>query len=351
MDGINEKGEKIDPTQLGIIWIAATNRPDVLDPALKRPGRLDRLITVPAPGLIHREKVLKIHTKRVKLAAEVDLMEVARICPGYSGADLMNLANEAALVATRRGADSVYLVDFIQARETIEMGAENRSLTLTPMEKLITSLHEGGHTLLNLAGERFGHDPFLKVTNVPRGNALGLTWFRPERDKVSINKEEFKAMLATLMGGRVAEQICLGKSKVTSGAGGDLKMAQKRAFSGITELGFADSEALEGRSWFGESDSAFISSLSEFDKRAIQREVTYFVREATATALQVLSDKRQALFHIARTMYIEETLDRKRVLELIAESEAEGFAPITWEALVEQTAGQEAEKLAEATKS
>lgn len=346
MDGINEKGEKIDPDQLGIIWIAATNRPDVLDPALKRPGRLDRLITVPAPGLLNRQKVLAIHVRKIKLAAEVDLLEVARICPGYSGADLMNLANEAAIVATRRGANAVYMVDFIQARETIEMGAENRSLTFTPMEKLITSLHEGGHTLLNLAGEKFGHDPFLKVTNIPRGNALGLTWFRAERDKVSITKEELKAMLATLMGGRAAEQMYLGKSKVTSGAGGDLRMAQKRAFSAITDLGFADNELLEGRSWSGDSESAFVSALSEFDKRAIQREVTHFVREATATACQHLAEKQPALFNIVRAMYFEETLDRKRVLELIAESEAEGCEPLTWDELLAQTVGKDVEKLA-----
>jgi cell division protease FtsH len=353
MDGINEKGQQIvNPDELGIIWIAATNRPEVLDPALKRPGRLDRIVTVPSPGLKHRAAILAIHTGKegYKLDATVDLTEVARLCAGYSGADLANIANEAANIATDRDADAVYLIDFVEARETIEMGAENRSLIMSRLEVLLTSLHEIGHTLLNLDGEQFGHDPFQKVTNIPRGNALGLTWFRPESDKLGVTKAEIKALMATLMGGRVAEILGRGTELVSSGAAGDMQMAEKRAYQAVTVLGFAESEELEGRAWG--SDDTYGQRLSEYDKRLIQAEVTKMTKAATKRAHDHLTEKLQVLFKLTIALYYKETLDRQQVLDLIAEHDAAGSSDeqpeLTWEDVVRLTVEADEAKLAAA---
>jgi len=339
MDGVDDKGEKIlDLENLGIVWVGATNIPDVLDPALTRPGRLDRIITVPNPNLAGRLKLLQVHTRKIKLAANIDLLEIARLCPGYSGASMKNFANQAALVATRRGKEAVELVDFVDARETIEMGIENRSLALTPMDKLKTSLHEIGHTLLNLAGEVYGHDPFQKVTNIPRGNALGLTWFRPEADKVGVTYEEIKALLATLMGGRVAEEICLGgKDKVSSGAMGDMRMAEERAHTAVTQLGFAENPELEGRAW-GSNDPHGMR-LSERHKELIQAEVSRMTREGTETAKNYLNEHAQVFFRLIIELYNKETLDRAEVLAIIAavESESNVQSPLTWQDVLAQT--------------
>lgn len=343
MDGVDEKGEKIlDLENLGIVWIAATNIPDVLDPALTRPGRLDRIITVPAPNLAGRLQLLKLHTRKIKLADNIDLLEIARLCPGYSGASMKNFANQAALIATRRGKEAVELVDFVDARETIEMGMENRSLALSPMQKLKTSLHEMGHTLLNLAGEVYGHDPFQKVTNIPRGNALGLTWFRPEADKVGITREELMALLATLMGGRVAEELCLGgKDKISSGAMGDMRMAEERAYAAVTQLGFAENAELEGRAW-GSNDPNGLT-LSERHKELIQGAVSDLTRKGTNTAREYLESHIQTLYQLTIELYNKETLDRKEVLAIVAAAEENSGsdALLTWEDVLAQTVGRD----------
>ena len=200
----------------GIILIAATNRPDVLDPALMRPGRFDRQITVPNPDFIGREKILKVHARKVPLAPDVDLKVVARGTPGFSGADLMNLVNEAALLAARRSKRIVTKAEFEDARDKIMMGAERRTLMMTDEEKRLTAYHEGGHALVSLC--MTGSTPIHKATIIPRGRALGMVQSLPERDEISQSYEQFIAMLAMGMGGRVAEELVFGHDQVTSGA-------------------------------------------------------------------------------------------------------------------------------------
>ncbi|MFZ2004621.1 MAG: ATP-dependent zinc metalloprotease FtsH, partial [Stellaceae bacterium] len=205
----------------GVILIAATNRPDVLDPALLRPGRFDRQVVVPNPDVVGREKILKVHMRKVPLASDVDPKIIARGTPGFSGADLANLVNEAALMAARRGKRSVAMLEFEQAKDKVMMGAERRSMVMTEDEKRLTAYHEGGHALCMLYAE--GHEPLHKVTIIPRGRALGITMFLPERDKYSQSKLEIKAMLASLFGGRVAEELIFGSDKVTTGASDYIK--------------------------------------------------------------------------------------------------------------------------------
>src|SRR5438445_339074 len=202
----------------GVILIAATNRPDVLDPALLRPGRFDRQVVVPNPDVIGREKILKVHMRKVPLASDVDAKIIARGTPGFSGADLANLVNEAALMAARKGKRSVAMSEFEHAKDKVMMGAERRSMVMTEDEKKLTAYHEAGHALCMLYAE--GHEPLHKVTIIPRGRALGITMFLPERDKYSQSKLEIKAMLTSLFGGRIAEELIFGPDKVTTGAPG-----------------------------------------------------------------------------------------------------------------------------------
>src|SRR5476649_2805734 len=199
----------------GIILIAATNRPDVLDPALLRPGRFDRQVVVPNPDVVGREKILKVHMRKVPLASDVDARIIARGTPGFSGADLANLVNEAALMAARRGKRSVSMAEFEHAKDKVMMGAERRSMVMTEEEKKLTAYHEAGHALIAIEVE--GSDPIHKATIIPRGRALGVTMFLPERDKYSQSKQEIKAMMTSLFGGRVAEELIFGEDKVTTG--------------------------------------------------------------------------------------------------------------------------------------
>src|SRR5690348_6617279 len=222
----------------GVILIAATNRPDVLDPALLRPGRFDRQVVVPNPDVVGREKILKVHMRKVPLASDVDAKIIARGTPGFSGADLANLVNEAALMAARRGKRSVAMTEFEQAKDKVMMGAERRSMVMTEDEKKLTAYHEAGHALCMLYAE--AHEPLHKVTIIPRGRALGITMFLPERDKYSQSKLEIKAMLASLFGGRIAEELIFGPDKVTTGAADDIRRATGLARRMVTELGFSE---------------------------------------------------------------------------------------------------------------
>src|ERR1700757_467973 len=219
----------------GIILIAATNRPDVLDPALLRPGRFDRQIVVPNPDVIGRERILKVHVRKVPLAPDVDLKTVARGTPGFSGADLMNLVNEAALMAARRGKRIVTMAEFEDAKDKIMMGAERKSLVMTEEEKLLTPYHEGGLAIVAINVK--ATDPVHKATIIPRGRALGMVMQLPERDKLSMSKLEIKAMLASLFGGRIAEELIFGPDKVTTGAADDLRRATQLARRMVTEFG------------------------------------------------------------------------------------------------------------------
>ncbi len=222
----------------GIILIAATNRPDVLDPALMRPGRFDRQIQVPNPDFIGREKILKVHARKVPLAPDVDLKVVARGTPGFSGADLMNLVNEAALLAARRSKRIVTKAEFEDARDKIMMGAERRTLMMTDEEKRLTAYHEGGHALVSINMK--GSIPIHKATIIPRGRALGMVQGLPERDQISQSYEQLIAMLAMAMGGRVAEELVFGHDNVTSGAASDIQQCTRVAKAMVTQLGFSD---------------------------------------------------------------------------------------------------------------
>jgi cell division protease FtsH len=304
----------------GIILIAATNRPDVLDPALLRPGRFDRQIVVPNPDVMGREKILKVHVRKVPLAPDVDLKVVARGTPGFSGADLMNLVNEAALMAARRGKRIVTMVEFEDSKDKIMMGAERRTLVMTEQEKLLTAYHEGGHAIvaLNVAAT----DPVHKATIIPRGRALGMVMQLPERDKLSMSYEQMTSRLAVLMGGRVSEEIIFGKDKVTSGAQSDIEQATKLARAMVTRWGFSDEL---GTVMYGENqEEVFLGysmgrqqNISEATSQKIDAEVRRLVEMGLADARRIITEKRQDLETLAQGLLEYETLSGDEIMGLL----------------------------------
>ena len=305
----------------GIILIAATNRADVLDPALLRPGRFDRQIQVPNPDFIGREKILKVHARKVPLAPDVDLKVVARGTPGFSGADLMNLVNEAALLAARRSKRIVTRQEFEDARDKIMMGAERRTLMMTEEEKRLTAYHEGGHALVQLSMP--GAMPIHKATIIPRGGALGMVQGLPERDQISQSYEQLIAMLAIAMGGRVAETLVFGHDNVTSGAASDIQQCTRVARAMITQLGF--SKELGTVAYAEPQQEQFLGystgrsqSLSEATQQRIDSEVRRLVQEAYDTAKRILTEKRPQLDALAQGLLEFETLsgeEMKGILE------------------------------------
>jgi cell division protease FtsH len=304
----------------GIILIAATNRPDVLDPALLRPGRFDRQIVVPNPDVMGREKILKVHVRKVPLAPDVDLKVIARGTPGFSGADLMNLVNEAALMAARRGKRIVTMVEFEDSKDKIMMGAERRTLVMTEQEKLLTAYHEGGHAIvaLNVAAT----DPVHKATIIPRGRALGMVMQLPERDKLSMSYEQMTSRLAVLMGGRVSEEIIFGKDKVTSGAQSDIEQATKLARAMVTRWGFSDEL---GTVMYGENqEEVFLGysmgrqqNISEATSQKIDAEVRRLVESGLAEARRIITEKRQDLETLAQGLLEYETLSGDEIMGLL----------------------------------
>ena len=304
----------------GIILIAATNRPDVLDPALLRPGRFDRQIVVPNPDVLGREKILKVHVRKVPLAPDVDLKTVARGTPGFSGADLMNLVNESALMAARRGKRIVTMAEFEDAKDKIMMGAERRTLVMTEGEKLLTAYHEGGHALTALSVA--ATDPVHKATIIPRGRALGMVMQLPERDKLSMSYEQMTSRLTILMGGRIAEELVFGKDKVTSGAQSDIEQATKLARAMVTRWGF--SEEL-GTVMYGENqEEVFLGysmgrqqTLSEETSRKIDGEVRRLVEGGLEEARRILTEKRDQLEIIAKGLMEYETLSGDEIMGLL----------------------------------
>jgi cell division protease FtsH len=315
-------------TQEGVIIIAATNRPDVLDPALLRPGRFDRQITVNLPDVKGREEILRVHSKKVKLAEGVDLAVVARGTPGYSGAELANVINEAALLAARRGLKGITLAELEEARDKVRWGKERRSLALSEKEKTNTAYHEAGHALLL---ELLPHtEPLHKVTIIPRGPSLGSTMWLPEEDKYTNRKNELLASLAVKMGGRVAEEIVFGD--VTTGAAGDIKMATAMARKMVCEWGM--SEKL-GMVEYGEhEDYVFLGreltrnrDYSEATAEEIDREVRRLLDDAYQTAKQTLIANRNHLDAIAKTLLEYETLDGLQIKELIEHGELRNPPP------------------------
>src|SRR5665213_1689720 len=304
----------------GIILIAATNRPDVLDPALLRPGRFDRQVVVPNPDVVGRENILKVHVRKVPLAPDVNLKTIARGTPGFSGADLMNLVNEAALMAARRNKRMVMQAEFEDAKDKVMMGAERRSLVMTDEEKMLTAYHEGGHAIVALNVK--ATDPVHKATIIPRGRALGMVMQLPERDKLSMSREQMTSRLAIMMGGRVAEEMVFGREKVTSGAASDIEQATKLARLMVTRWGLSDKL---GTVAYGENqDEVFLGyqvsrqqNISEATAQTIDAEVRKLVEAGNAEATQILNDKRSDLEVLARGLLEFETLTGDEIKDLI----------------------------------
>ncbi|MCW4116915.1 ATP-dependent zinc metalloprotease FtsH [Aurantimonas sp. MSK8Z-1] len=305
----------------GIILIAATNRPDVLDPALLRPGRFDRQVVVPNPDVTGREKILKVHVRNVPLAPNVDLKTIARGTPGFSGADLANLVNEAALMAARRSKRLVTMLEFEDAKDKVMMGAERRSMAMTEEEKKLTAYHEAGHALVGLH-EPF-NDPLHKVTIIPRGRALGVTMNLPERDRYGMRKNEMEARLAMIFGGRAAEEIIYGLDNVTTGASNDIQQATNMARAMVMEYGMSDKL---GRLRYRETqDEVFLGHsvarqqhMSEETARMIDSEVRGIVEVAENKARKILNDHIDELHMLANALLEYETLSGDEVRDLLA---------------------------------
>ena len=307
-------------TNEGVIIIAATNRPDVLDLALLRPGRFDRQVVVGLPDIIGREKILKVHAKKIKMAPDVNLRTVARGTPGFSGADLANIVNEAALLAARKSKRIVTLNEFEEARDKVMMGAEKRSMVQTEDDKKLTAYHEAGHAIVSLNEK--ADDPIHKATILPRGRALGMVMTLPERDKYSQNREYMKSQIAKAMGGRVAEEIIFGHNKVTSGAMSDIKAATSTAKHMVTEAGM--SELLGPLSYGDNQDEIFLGrsvarnqQMSEETQKKVDSEVKKLVDEGYNRAKKILNEKIEDLHKLAKTLLLYETLTGDEIRDLI----------------------------------
>src|SRR5829696_2929041 len=304
----------------GVILIAATNRPDVLDPALLRPGRFDRQVVVPNPDVVGREQILKVHVRKVPLAPDINLKTIARGTPGFSGADLMNLVNEAALTAARRNKRMVTQAEFEEAKDKVMMGAERKSLVMTEEEKLLTAYHEGGHAIVGL--NVVATDPIHKATIIPRGRALGMVMQLPERDKLSMSLEQMTSRLAIMMGGRVAEELVFGKEKVTSGASSDIEQATRLARMMVTRWGL--SEEL-GTVAYGENqDEVFLGyqvarqqNISEATAQKIDAEIRRLVSAGYEDAKRILTEKRGDLEILAKGLLEYETLSGDEIKDLL----------------------------------
>jgi cell division protease FtsH len=306
-------------TNEGVILVAATNRPDVLDPALLRPGRFDRRVVVDRPDLRGREQILKVHTRNTPLAENVDLTVIARGTPGFSGADLANLVNEAALNAARFNKKKVEMIDFEYAKDKVMMGPERKSMIMTEDEKRNTAYHEGGHALV--AAMLPEADPVHKVTIIPRGRALGVTMQLPSEDKYSHTKEYLEAMITVMMGGRIAEEKFLGH--MTTGAGNDIERATDMARKMVCEWGMSEMGPLtfgrpEQEIFLGR-DFGRTQDYSESTANQIDAEVKRIVTSAYDHAKKIISDNEKAMHRLARTLLEKEVLDGDEVLQILAE--------------------------------
>ncbi len=307
MDGF-EGGE-------GVIVIAATNRPDVLDPALLRPGRFDRQVTVGLPDVRGREQILKVHMRKVPLDNDVEPATIARGTPGFSGADLANLVNEAALFAARENARSVRMEHFDRARDKILMGTERRSMAMSEDEKKLTAYHEAGHAIVGRVVP--DHDPVYKVTIIPRGRALGVTMYLPEGDKYSYNRTHIESMLCSLYGGRVAEELIFGEDKVTTGASNDIERATKMARNMATKWGLSDL----GPITFGEEeDEVFLGrsvtqhkNVSDETARRIDEVVRGILDKAYVRTREILTENIEKLHVMAEALLTYETIDAQQI--------------------------------------
>ncbi|NOT39130.1 MAG: ATP-dependent zinc metalloprotease FtsH, partial [Alphaproteobacteria bacterium] len=307
-------------TNEGVILIAATNRPDVLDPALLRPGRFDRQIVVPNPDITGREKILKVHMKKVPLAPDVNAHVIARGTPGFSGADLANLVNEAALLAARLNKRMVTMRDFEEAKDKVMMGAERRSMVMSEDEKKLTAYHEGGHALVAMNVP--AADPVHKATIIPRGRALGMVMQLPESDKLSFSREQMVSRMAIMMGGRVAEEIIFGHDKVTSGASSDIEQATRLSRAMVTRWGMSDK--LGAVAYSADQEEVFLGhsvsrtqNISPDTAKLIDDEIRRFVDDGYTKARQILTEKIEDLHIIGRALLEYETLSGDEIKALL----------------------------------
>ena len=303
----------------GVIIVAATNRPDVLDPALLRPGRFDRQVQVPNPDIKGREKILQVHARKTPLGPDVDLRIIARGTPGFSGADLANLVNESALTAARIGRRFVTMIDFENAKDKVMMGAERRSMVMTEDEKKLTAYHEAGHAIVGLNVP--DHDPIHKATIIPRGRALGLVLSLPERDQLSVSYRKYNSKIAMAMGGKVAEELIFGAEHVTSGATSDIQQVTRIARAMVTQFGFSEKighidYANEQQSPLGVYSGGTTHSAET--QKLIDEEVRRFIDEGYATAKRVLTEKADDLERLAQGLLEYETLTGNEITRVIA---------------------------------
>ena len=304
----------------GVIVIAATNRPDVLDPALLRPGRFDRQVVVPLPDMLGREQILKVHMRKVPVSDNVNAKTIAQGTPGFSGADLANLVNEAALFAARYNKRLVEMNEFDQAKDKIMMGAERRSMVMNDDEKKLTAYHEAGHAIVGLKVP--SHDPVYKVTIIPRGRALGVTMFLPEEDRYSYSKERLESQISSLFGGRIAEELIFGKDKVTTGASNDIQRSTELAHNMVTQWGLSEKLGPmvfgeeEGEVFLGKSVTQH-KNLSDETAHVIDEEIRNIVDRNYARSEKILKDNIDILHAMSDALMKYETIDKDQIAALM----------------------------------
>ncbi|HLD95680.1 MAG TPA: ATP-dependent zinc metalloprotease FtsH, partial [Alphaproteobacteria bacterium] len=323
MDGFEENE--------GVILVAATNRPDVLDPALLRPGRFDRQVVVPNPDVAGREQILKVHVKKVPLAPNVDLKVIARGTPGFSGADLSNLVNEAALMAARKGKLAVGMSELEQAKDKVMMGAERRSMVMTEDEKKLTAYHEAGHAII--AYYTKDSDPIHKATIIPRGRALGMVMRLPENDRISVSRIKLLADLKVAMGGRLAEELIFGHDKVTTGASSDIRMATEYARRMVTEWGMSDKLGFQAYSepqqevFLGHSVTQ-TKNVSDATALLVDQEIKAILDNCYAETRTLLAEKKDHLESLAKALLVYETLSGEDIKSLLEEGKNPNPEPL-----------------------
>jgi cell division protease FtsH len=319
----------------GVIVMAATNRPDVLDPALLRPGRFDRQVVVPLPDVQGREQILKVHMRKIPLAKDVEPSLIARGTPGFSGADLANLVNEAALFAARGGKKAVEMIDLERAKDKILMGAERRSLVMSEEERKLTAYHEAGHAIVGLNLPQ--HDPVYKVSIIPRGRALGVTMFLPEQERYSHSKQKLESQIAGMLGGRIAEELAFGPESVTTGASNDIEKATEIARNMVTKWGLSDKLGPitygeeEGEIFLGRSVTAR-KEISEETAALIDNEIKAIVERNYKRAQKILEENKKKLKIMAEALMLYETLDKDQIKDIITGKkprEPKGWKSIT----------------------
>jgi cell division protease FtsH len=308
----------------GVIVIAATNRPDVLDPALLRPGRFDRQVVVPLPDIRGREQILKVHMRKVPMDKDVDASIIARGTPGFSGADLANLVNEAALFAARANQRTVDMEKFEKAKDKIMMGAERKSMVMSEAEKKLTAFHEAGHAIVGLSVP--SHDPVYKVSIIPRGRALGITMFLPEEDRYSYSKERLESSISSLFGGRIAEELVFGRESVTTGASNDIQRATELSRNMVTKWGLSEKlgplvySEEEGEVFLGHSVTQH-KQVSDETAHLIDEEVRNIIDRNYKRAEKILKENMDKLNLMAEALIKYETIDTEQIKDIMAGKE------------------------------